>query len=420
MVKFNSNKIIINMISLYIFILFFYGIIIKFTIWNPTIFALKTYIPEAILILCTIFSIVTNKIRLNYRIILLFLYSVFIIVINYIFNGANIQSFYWWRDLFIPLFSSMILLQREFKKEDINYLFDRLIFIAKIFLILGLTLAIIEQIKGDVWTSKFYTGYVFYGQDPYSKVKIAHNIGLLRAPSLSGNFSSFAHYSCLSLFFILTRNKKKYKVDIFWIIIALLCCILSTNKSAIISLLVVLIIYKTTSFRKNNKTTNKMILIFIFSLIAFMLFLNSDSNFNGDGTYTGGLMERFAFWNNMIKNIDWLQVIVPYKTFLYGTGSEGFNSFFDNTYLYCFITQGIIGIVLWIYYLKSLYTNLKKNYIEDKLDFIKNVLYYFLIVSLTSNVIQGHAYFCFMIILYSILYKFEVKSSNFDLEKHND
>lgn len=406
MIRINSNKTIINMILLYVITLFFYGIIVKFTIWNPTLFKVKTYIPEIILILCTFFSIITNKIRINYKMLLLFSYTVFIIIINYVFNGANVQSFYWWRDLFIPLFSSMILLQRDFQPEDIDYLFKKLAFIAKIFLIFGLVLAIIEQIKGDVWTSKFYTGYTFYGQDPYSKVKVAHNMGLLRAPSLTGNFSSFAHYSCFSLFILLGVNYKHLKVNLLWSLVALFCCILSTNKSAIITLIVVLLMFVTSSLRVSNKHFNRLIFLVIFGLIALMLFSTSDSLFNVESKFTGGLVQRFQIWGNMFSDLDWIQIVFPYKTFLYGTGGEGYNSFFDNTYLYCFITQGLAGSLIWISYLNMIYSNLKYNYLNYKFEFIRNVFYYFLIVSLTSNVVQGHAYFCFMIVIFSILYKF--------------
>ena len=37
------NKRILNIILLYIIYLFFYGIVVKFTIFNPTLFNLKTY-----------------------------------------------------------------------------------------------------------------------------------------------------------------------------------------------------------------------------------------------------------------------------------------------------------------------------------------------------------------------------------------
>ena len=411
MIKFNTNKMIINMISIYVVVLFFYGIIVKFTIWNPTLFAMKTYIPEGILIFCTFLSIITCKLKLNYKILIMFIYSLFLICINYIFNGANMQSFYWWRDLYIPLFSSMILLQREFTEEEIKVLFKKLIFIAKIFLIFGLGLAIIEQIKGDIWTSEFYTGYSFYGQDTYSKIKIAHNMGLLRAPSLTGNFSTFAYYSCFSLFLILIEKKNKKVFNIFWIIVSILCTILSTNKSAIISLIVVLIIYKSVDIRKKNKKINRFLIFLIFSLIILMLIFNNSNIFSEDSSYTGGFLQRFDVWNNIIKNINMIQVIIPYKTFMYGSGSSGEfgNSFFDNIYLYCFVTQGIIGFIIWIDYLRSLFKNLINGY-EGKIKlFIKNVFYFFLIVGLTSNTIQGHGFFCLMIILFSILYKFNSK-----------
>ena len=411
MKKRKSNMFIINMISIYFFILFFYGILIKFTVWNPTLFMIKTYLPEVILIICIMFSIITKKIKFNYLIIIMLIYSFGILIINYLYNGANTQSFYWWRDLFIPLFTSLILIQREFDKEDIKDLLKKLTIVAKIFIIFGLILAVVEQVKGAEWTSKFYTGYSFYGQDAYSKVKIAHNMGLLRAPSITGNYSTFAYYSCFSLFLILLEKKSNFS-KICWTILTICCCILSTNKSAILTLFIILIINNTAKMRSKNKIYNKLILMVSFATIGLMLLLNSDIIFQEENQYTGGFMQRFSFWGSIIKEVNLVQLIVPYNMFAYGSESNLLNSFFDNVYLYCFVTQGIIGSIIWIYYFRKMYLNLKIKYKDEIFNFIKNTFNFFIIIGLTCNVIQGRAYFCFMIILFSILYKFDYKNNN--------
>lgn len=407
-----KNKTIINIIVLYFIYLFFYGIIIKFTIENKYLFTIKTYVPEALLIIVTIISLISTKMKINKNTAGLITYIVLMIILNYFCNGANAQSFYWWRDAFIPLGAAFALMQIDFNEVEKEYFLKKLIRLGKIFLLLGFLLAIVQQMKGYEWSSRFYTGYVFYGQDEYSKVKIAHNVGMLRTPSLTGNFATFAYYSCFSLLIILSRKNKKE--NIIWILLGLANCILSTNKSAIISIVAVLAIRYTITIRKKNKKINKIFFfMLVVTLLSFML-VNSENVLSSK--YTGGFFQRFDVWKDLVQNLNVLQLIIPYEMFLYGSGSEGFNSFFDNLYLYCLITQGAIGMWLWIEYIKNDYKNILMNSKDNIKILTKDLMYFFLIVGLTSNVVQGHAYFSLFLIYLGFFYSF--KSSGVLKEKN--
>lgn len=400
------NKKVLNLVLLYIIYLFFYGIIIKFSISNPTIFMIKTYIPEIILsviIVLNIINITINK-QKNTKILIsafvLCLYSIFVLVLNFIINGLSEQAFIWIRDLTIPLITSVVLLNFKFEKKEIEHFFKLFLKICKLFLILGFILAVVQEIKGSAWSSSFYTGYEFYNQDSYSKIKIAHNMGLLRAPSLTGNYSTFAYYSCLSILVIINFNKNK-KQNFMWILIALSNCLLSTNKSAILVLCIILFFRYTINIRKNNKILNIVLMFFLIIGTIFLGVLNVDNIFNESSQITGGFTERFKVWASILESVKPIEYLIPYKMFLYAPGSEFVLNAFDNMYLYILVSHGIIGLLLWIKYIKDLYYS---ECFEEKYILLKNNLMLFLlIIGLTSNIIQGRAFFNFILIIIPIL-----------------
>ena len=94
----------------------------------------------------------------------------------------------------------------------------------------GSILSIIEEMMGWEWTSKFYTGYSFYGTDPYSKIKVANSFGLLRVPGLTGNYSTFVLYSLIAIVIIIINTKSKIFKAI-WMTLGIICIFfLLTNR----------------------------------------------------------------------------------------------------------------------------------------------------------------------------------------------
>lgn len=409
-----KNSLILNLVLVYLAYLLFYGIIIKFTIWNDIIFEVKTYIPEVILGIIVVLVLLKYKIKTTYKGLILIGYLAVVVLLNYIIHGATIESFYWWRDLIIPFVAALIISNISFSKGEMNNFFEKLILIAKWFLILGLGLAIIQQLMGDGWSSKFYTGYIFYGQDPYSKVKIAHNMGLLRAPSLTGNFSTFAYYSCFCLFVIINNSKDKGNT-IFWTLITLSNCLLSTNKSAIVVLLAVLFIKYTYNIRKKNRNLNFLFGFLILFSLLILIALNFESLSSVTNSYTGGFLQRFGIWKQILETINPFELVIPFNMFLYGSGGTVEFGFFDSLYLYGLVTQGVFGLLLWISYIRELYIgNAKKNLKIKKLS--KDMLYFLLLVGITSNVVQGHAYFCIFLIMFAIFFNFGNKKKNNEVD----
>lgn len=396
----NREKRILDLCLLYIAYVFLYGIVIKFTMFNSALFQIKTYIPELILGLVMVQCIAMHGIRLKRISVYLLGYSLIVASVNFALYGINSQAMYLVRDIYIPLVTFMFLMTMRFSKNGIHYFVSRLVVFCKFYLVSGLLLAVIEQIKGWEWSSIFYTGYSFYGQDPVSKIKIAHNFGILRVPSLSGNFATFGYYCLIAVLLIEAYTKKRSK-RFFWSFIAVLCMILATNKSAIVAFAAVLILRKTVNIRKNSLRANGIILVMLAGLIGCSaLFLLGD-NSGGSGLFTS-VFTRFRVWKNIFTATSWAEVLFPYKQFTYGTGADGILGFWDNTYLYCLFTQGIVGTILWVSMLRNVYKNQMKHGDSATKRFVRDLTLVLLVLGMTVNITQGRGFLSLYLVLIGI------------------
>lgn len=394
------EKCTVNLCLIYIIYVFLYGIVIKITFSNTTLFQIKTYIPEAVLALIVMMGLLRNGIKLKGFSMPLLGYSAFVFLINLVIYGLSEQAFYWIRDLYIPLAAFCFLLMIKFSPDGMKQLSKKLGVFFKIYLISGLVLALNQQLQGWEWASSFYTGYTFYGQDEISKVKIAHNMGLLRAPSLSGNFATFGYYCLIAVIFI-NANTKGFWKKLFWDIIALLCMVLATNKSAIVAFAVVFVLRQTVDLRKRSRKLNNIILVLVvgFLGITTMMFLGDNSS---EQNILTSLFARFDVWEGILADTSVLETLFPYKQFMYGSGAEGGVSFFDNTYLYSLFTQGIIGTVLWVYVLGKVYKSRMKRGSLMVRHYVYELTIALLVLGLTVNVTQGRGFLSPYLVLLAV------------------
>lgn len=422
--KSKSDKILLALLFIYIIYVFCYGIVIKFTISNALLFAIKTYIPEILLIITMVITLlISHKQKIPVESVLIIGYEIIIVVLNILLHGITEYTLYFARDILIPLCACVCYEVTIINREIFEKFKIYIVIFFKIYLLLGCILAIVEQIKGWNWTSIFYTGYSFYGQDNYSKIKIANNMGLLRVPSLSGNFSSFAEYCLICLCFIFS-SKKNNKSFFIWYIITAICCILSTNKSVLITLIIITIImfvyqYQTKTFRMDRLA---ILLIFMLITMIILFFKNSDINLNITQGFFGGLFQRFVGWNELFDRAHLSELLLPYNAFLYGSGSQiqsvsGIFSYFDNLYFYMLFIQGIIGIFLWIKFIKRLYIQQKQ---QENTRNALNLLLVLLIMGITSNITQGRAFFTFFLLFMSLGCYFSENTSVIESNKKVD
>lgn len=385
------EKSTINLCLAYIIYVFLYGVVIKITFLNSTLFQIKTYIPEALLAFIVMMGLLRNGIKLKGFLMPLLGYSVFVFLTNLIIYGLNEQALYWIRDLYIPLAAFGFLLMMKFSPDGMKQFSEKLVVFFKIYLIAGLVLALVQQFRGWEWSSSFYTGYTFYGKDEVSQIMIAHNMGLLRAPSLSGNFATFAYYCLIAAIFVEAKTTVFWK-KLFWDIIALLCMVLATNKSSIVAFTVVLVLRQTVDFRKKSRRHNNIILVFIavFLVITTTMFLGDNSS---EQSVLTGLFARFDVWEGILTAASALETLFPYKQFMYGSGVEGGVGFFDNTYLYSLFTQGIIGTAIWVYVLGKVYKSRMKYGNLMVRHYVYELTIALLVLGFTVNVTQGRGFF---------------------------
>lgn len=391
------EKLVSKLIPIYILYCLFYGIIIKITIKSSILFKIKTVIPELILltlIICGVIKIVKNKFNIKNKYAFTFLiYIIFVFTINIILLPKDINSiFYVIRDLIMPIFVMFILFQFEFKEATVNKIIKNINKIFIFFIIVGFALALIQSINGWEWSSKFYTGYPFYGSDPISKIKIWESGRLLRTPSVTGNSAIFGEYCLIALLFILKIDMKKYQ-KITLVIISLMTLFLSTSKTPLI---IAMIIIMLNILRNNNKLLNKSIFIVMIILSAILLIIILNIN----PEFLFSIKERFMFWTELFQNLDLVNLMIPLELFNITSSAEGVLGFVDNTYIYFLYATGVIGLILFIANAVNLY-RFKAKYKISLL--INEMIISLFIMSLFTNITQGRSYFTMFILLIPIL-----------------
>ena len=385
------SSIIEICIPIYILYTFFYGIIVKFTINNNILFALKTIIPELLLTtiaVCGLLMIKNKpKIRNKYTLILC-VYTILIFFINLFTKPELVAVFYVIRDIMIPVTVFCILTQAGITDESKSKIIDRIGKIFIIFVVLGFILSLIQSINGWEWSSKFYTGYSFYGTDPVSKIKIWEHGKLLRTPSVTGNSAIFGVYCLVSLIFIL-KTDIKYKTILIGLNMGSL--FLSTSKTPLLIALFILLIDIISKYPKETRKKIYIVSLIVGTiLVLLIIFIKPSLLFS--------LKERVRFWSQLNEKAGILNLIIPLKLFGITSAAEGVLSFMDNTYLYFMYATGIIGLVLMVLAILSFDKSTKNSNI------IKYMMISFLIMSFFTNITQGRSYFTTYIVLMPILY----------------
>ena len=390
------KKIISILILIYMLILVFYGLIIKFTLSNPLLFKIKTIVPEFILLSIIVISfmyVITYK-KFKFKdknLICIVVYLIGLVFMNIFTSPSFSGIMYTVRDLILPILTMYLLIQIDFNEKEIRYIIKSIISILTVFIIVGCLLSCVQQIKGWEWSAKFYTNYAFYGLDPISKVKIWDAHGLLRTPSVTGNSVTFGFYSLVS--YILIKNSDmKLIPKIILLSMSIISMIMSTSKTVLVILVVLAILEVISKFNKYSKVS---ILIFMSTItsIIFAYIVQEDPGL------IKSTFERFEIWKDTLIVLNPINLVVPLSLFTLNSSAEGFLSFLDNTYLYFGYATGIIGLILIIRYILNLIAKYKHN--RSALE----LLITFILASSFLNITQGRAYFAIFCIFIPIVIK---------------
>lgn len=393
---------ILSLCLFYIIYVFLYGVVIKLTMPSEILFSMKTYVPETILGIICVMAVMCNGSKIQTNSALLIIWSLLVFIISVIDYGTGESMFYLLRDIYIPMLTFCFIKNVSFDEDDVEKFQKRFVAFSKAYLAVGLALCIMEQIKGWEWTSTFYTGYSFYGQDPVSKVKIGHNLGLLRAPSLTGNFATFGYY-CLICYVAITSFPMKKSRNFFWTILTAACLILCTNKTAIVGFGIVLLLKCAVDFRKKSFKMNGIIIALACLVVLGSGILLIGDNNSTDTNFLTGFMNRFDVWSGIFDEVSLTEMLFPYRQFMYSSGAEGGFSFWDNTYFYTIFSQGIIGTSLWVW---AIGKTMKKQMLIGKngcnRTYLQPLVILLCVLSMTVNITQGRGFLSEFLLLLGI------------------
>ncbi|MDK0736125.1 hypothetical protein P7A61_11140 [Clostridium perfringens] len=373
-------------IEFYFILILFYGIIVRITIENNFLFSIKTIIPEiTLLTICilSLISILKNK-KINKITIIGILYLSILIFFN-LKTSLDSNIVYFFRDWFISFIYLTLVINYNVSKNEKQKIIEKLVKIFIVFIVFGFLLAVLQKYFGWQWTSKFYTGYEFYGLDEKSKIKIWTSSGVLRVPSLTGNSVSFAFYNLIG--FILLNHG--YKGKFFKLILEVLTFInilLSNNKTAMIIFIILTLYF---IFIKANKYFKILILDF-FIIISFVIVYYLDKI---DTKIFFSMKERFIYWENIFNSKDLIDIFLP---------RDIFNSsilVFDNFYIASIFMIGVIGVLVFGVIMYYCY----KNTNQHNRGLSKELLIVFLVTSITTNISQGRSYLMPFLVIYVLL-----------------
>lgn len=399
------DKIIIRCAFIYLFWMFFYGLIIKLTISNEFLFQIKTHVTDVMLILIMMMAILkTKKITKSQ----FFLASILLIevLINVVLHGVNsdviIALLYATRGFIAPMLVGYTLINTSIDEEEIKKFFSWLKMTAIVFLVGNTVLSFMQAIRGYEWTSQFYTGYSFYGTDQYSKVRISMASDLLRTPGITGAFTSSATYSLLCMAYLIQECKSKF-FQIVIMVLTLMSIWFTYNKTVLVLYMIILILHLFINLPHTVKYT-MLIIIFGGVGIGAIYIMSSMGIGVNEGELGFSTFARIEFWKSLSDIVSPLEMIVPYNMVNYAANGEGMLSCWDNFYLYCLFSFGVFGLYYFFKIIVKLYkiNSYKKS---DNSTFYLYLTIVLLLSGIFNNISNGKSFLGLFLIINGIVWR---------------
>lgn len=397
------NKLIMITISIYIIVYSFSGVFTRLAI-NFNVLGIKKVLPE-ILIFILLFIvfikiILENRIKTDVLIAIVIMYFT-CKIIGSLYSGVSLnQIIFTLRDIYIPFFMLVIILNINFNHYEKKKLIKSLNGLMLITVLAGLILACIQIAEGWEWSSKFYTGYSFYGIDELTGIKISHINWLLRPPTITGNHVTFGILSVFAAFiFIEYSSYKKSKLSLIKNLICIVNVFLSTSRTAIV---MIFILYGYYFISKDKLKKNSLIVPILILISVGILYINSTTLLS-----TSSFMERINnAWFPILHDLSVKDFILGKNIYNVGQGlkfAESYYSYdflvfgvFDNMYLYLLASYGIIGVTLFLALMGRIAVLAGDKY-------FKGLTYAVCISGIFTNLFQGRAVFYIYFILFSII-----------------
>lgn len=396
-----NEKIIVNLMVFYFFLLFFYGGIIKFTFHNTLLFSLKTYLPELTLALVCV-GLLLRKRSWNKTGLCLLLYINLIFSIN-IITSFSVNSFLMtFRDVYVPIFTSTLLCCVRISDEAHDLFYKKMIKLCSISLVCGALIGVLQYNKGWQWTSAWYTGYSFWGEDSASSMYIMNSGGHVRVPSIVGHNVKFAMASffqaCTILFMYKDKNKfRKDIIQIITVLVAMLNIYISNNKTTLLICFVLLGIWFIKKFPVYARIIIAAMIVFIGAYVTVKLRNSTD--------FFVSFYDRFSKWSVLIDPTILVNIFLPISLYDFAGNSNTTISvlnYWDNTYLYFAFGFGIFGVCVLIKWIARAYIVIKDSCLEkNRYDYIFFLTMFTAMAAFTTSIVLGRCFFNIYLIVLS-------------------
>lgn len=388
---------------LYLFIIFFYGVVVILT-YSTSLINIIKYVPETILILfllCVFYNF-KSKFTVFDLFLLGFLLIIFILSFFDNYNYSSSSIFTAIRDLLIPIVSLVLLKTISFPEKSLNLFKKSLVIVSLLFLLVSLPFGLLQRINGWEYTSSFYTGFSFYGKDPKTGTLLINlSSGHVRALGLVGNSAKYGFYSFLSFVLVNCFIKKNNRI-VFLIssVTAFFNIFFSTNKTSLVLLVVAVIWFFLKLFPKRlfDKRMRIALIVLVFAFISGYIFFNLDTFYS--------VAERFEVWKNDINNslaINNYNILIGLHLYSYFERGASI-SVFDNSFLFTIFSLGLVFAFLLFAYL---FTNLDFKNESVFLLFIALVF-----AGLSTNIFSGRVFFNVFCVICGIMSGNEVLKQN--------
>lgn len=373
---------------IYLVLLFYYGLAIKF-LYNTVLIQYLKFIPEIVLTAFLILLLLQSGRLLLTRFDLILLLLIALIYVLSSLAIPNMSSVILSvRDFLFPIISLIVIKNSSMHEEDIYHYYKIFVIVAGTFLLASVYFGYLQHINTFEYMSKFYIGKVVYGKDAVSSITIKTVNGGVRALGLVGDSTKYGFYSLLSMI-VLSCWFKTRKAAIVSFVLATINIYFSTNKTALVLAFVLFLFIYSKLFSGLPKNIAISVILIGLLVLAYSIVKNPQDFFS--------VYDRLENWRKgdyiTAKNI-----IIGTQFFQYFNG--GWMSIMDNTYLFGVCSVGIVGYaVLFAYFFKNSF-NIST--------ITQSLLIVFIIAGLSTNLFSARTFiglFCILCGIENVVYR---------------
>ena len=193
----------------YVAVLLFNGIIKHIGLSISILERIRPFLPEVFMVLILVGWIVSKKYikKIDF-------FFMFWVVSVMLFSTSNIPSansvLSAIRDLVEPFVLLFVISSRRIttvQKKDIDLMLERLF---AVFILIGITYAVVQRINGSVWTSIYFAGHQVWGVDTISGIRVTSGSFGFKVLGTTASAETFGFYNMLAMIVVIfSKNSRR-------------------------------------------------------------------------------------------------------------------------------------------------------------------------------------------------------------------